>query len=78
MQRPDDKLVRMANQIARFYASAPSGARQTADVADHLNKFWDPRMREKLAARAESGDTADMHELVVEAIPAIRWRPRSS
>ncbi|KAB0678853.1 formate dehydrogenase subunit delta [Aureimonas leprariae] len=67
-----DKLVHMANQIALFCASNPAGARQTANVADHINKFWDPRMREKLIAKAESGETADMHPLVVEAIPAIR------
>jgi formate dehydrogenase subunit delta len=74
---PHDKLVHMANQIALFCASNPAGARQTADVADHINKFWDPRMREKLIARAESGGTAGMHPLVVEAIPHIR-RPAPS
>ena len=43
MQR--DKLIHMANQIATFCESNPRGARQTADVADHINKFWEPRMR---------------------------------
>jgi hypothetical protein len=39
-----DKLVYMANQIGRFFAHCPE-ARAVADTADHLRKYWDPRMR---------------------------------
>lgn len=67
-----DKLIHMANQIATFCASNPRGARQTADVADHLNKFWDPRMRAKLCAQLESGAAEDVHPLVMQALPDIR------
>ena len=73
---PPEKLVRMANQIAAFCASNPRGARQTADVADHINKFWEPRMRLQLFALVEAGETASFHPLVLDAIPEIR-RPRA-
>ena len=40
-----DKLVYMANQIAKFFESqGPDKA--VAGTADHLKKFWDPRMRQ--------------------------------
>ena len=44
-----DKLVRMANQIAVFFASQP-GSDQADRVAQHLRDYWDPRMRAELAA----------------------------
>ena len=39
-----EKLVRMANQIAGFF-SHEGPERGAASVADHLQKFWDPRMK---------------------------------
>ena len=38
-----DRLVYMANQIGRFFAS--QGDEAVAGIADHLQKYWDPRMR---------------------------------
>ena len=46
--RPE-KLVRMANQIASFFAHE-GPERATASIADHLRKFWDPRMRGQIVA----------------------------
>ncbi|RFC63692.1 formate dehydrogenase [Fulvimarina endophytica] len=66
-----DKLVHMANQIATFFQSTPEGAR-SAGVADHINKFWEPRMRTQLFERVDSGATDDLHPLVLEAMADIR------
>ena len=70
-----DKLVYMANQIAKFFESAKEGARSKG-VADHINKFWEPRMRTQLFERVDGGHTEGMHELVIEAMDAIR-RPEA-
>ena len=37
-------LTRMANDIARNFA-AMGEARATAATAEHIAKFWDPRMK---------------------------------
>ena len=50
-----DKLVRMANQIAKFFESQP-GSDQAERVAAHLSDFWDPSMRAALIAAAAGGD----------------------
>ena len=39
-----DKLVYMANQIGKFFANQGK-EKAVAAIADHLMKFWDPRMR---------------------------------
>ena len=53
------KLVRMANQIAQFFAAqhpGPAGeATAAVAVADHLRSFWEPRMRRKIQAHAKAG-----------------------
>jgi len=49
-----EKLVYMANQIARFFAHEDE-AKAVASIADHLTKFWDPRMRAAIVAHLRSG-----------------------
>ena len=41
-------LVRMANQISDFFRLQPEGE-AVAATADHIRRFWDPRMRAKMA-----------------------------
>lgn len=48
-----DKLVMMANQIGRFFG--PQRGDPAASIADHLRKFWDPRMRAAIVAHLERG-----------------------
>lgn len=67
-----EKLVHMANQIATFCQSNPDGARHTADVADHINKFWDPRMRRQLVEALRAQDISGVHPLVRGAADDIR------
>lgn len=66
MQRID-KLVMMANQIARNLA-VQGEAKAVAGTADHIARFWDPRMRAAIIAHAaECGD-----DLVPAARAAVR------
>ena len=51
-----EKLVRMANQIASFFATQP-GTDQAERVAGHLKDFWGPEMREDLKAQAAVDDS---------------------
>lgn len=73
------KIVRMANQIAVFFESKPHDL-GVAGVAEHINKFWDPRMRGQLFAildeagpgSGSEAHTAAMRPLVLEAAATIR------
>jgi formate dehydrogenase subunit delta len=58
------KMVHMANQIALFFAGYPHDE-AVAGVADHIKKFWEPRMRAQLLAYIAAGG-AELHPLVVE------------
>jgi len=69
-----EKLVRMANQIATFFHSKPR-EEGMAGVAEHINKFWEPRMRRQFFEMLDSGAGA-FDELVIAAAPRVR-RPAS-
>ena len=64
-----DKLAHMANQIARFFASYPHDE-AVAGIADHLRKFWEPRMRRQLLAHVAAGG-AGVDALVLEAVAQL-------
>ncbi len=65
----DDKLIRMANQIAAFFRSYPDDQARTG-IADHIASFWTPKMRARLDARIAAGEAADLNPLVVGAVRA--------
>jgi formate dehydrogenase subunit delta len=49
-----DKLVYMANQIGKFFVT--QGPQQAAaGTADHIRKYWDPRMRAAIFAHLKDG-----------------------
>jgi formate dehydrogenase subunit delta len=66
----ESKLVRMANQIATFFASQP-GDDQAERVAAHLRDFWGPEMRADLKAQVAAGQAVDLDDLVRKALPLI-------
>lgn len=50
------KLVYMANQIARNFEAL--GEAQAIDAtAEHITKFWDPRMKQMIAEHLAAGGT---------------------
>jgi len=64
-----DKLVYMANQIGKFFAS--QGADEAvAGTAQHIKKFWDPRMRAAIRAHLASGGEG-LDPLVKDAIAKL-------
>ena len=48
------KLVYMANQIGKFFASQGED-QAVAGTLDHLKKFWDPRMRAQIVKHLDAG-----------------------
>jgi formate dehydrogenase subunit delta len=50
----EETIVRMANQIAAFFATYPH-EQAVEGTYDHIKKFWDPRMRKQLAEKVAAG-----------------------
>jgi formate dehydrogenase subunit delta len=63
-----NKLVQMANQIGDFFESMPDRKQALADIAGHLKKFWDPRMRRALMQHINEQGGTDLKDIVLQAI----------
>jgi formate dehydrogenase subunit delta len=59
-------LVNDANQIALYFAAFPK-EEAIAGVRDHIEKFWERRMKDQLINYVAQGG-AGLHELVIEAV----------
>jgi formate dehydrogenase subunit delta len=49
-----EHLVAMVNEIAAFFTGEEPG-KAAENVANHLRRYWDPRMRRQIVAHASSG-----------------------
>jgi len=67
-----DNLIHMANRIGDFFQAMPDRAEALAGIADHLKKFWEPRMRRQFLAAIDAGQAGELHEIVVAAVAAHR------
>lgn len=66
----NEKMLMMVNQIAIFFTSQP-GEDQAQCVADHINDFWEPRMRQQLLDHLAAGGEG-LEPLVVAAASLIK------
>ncbi|MDF0516902.1 formate dehydrogenase subunit delta [Bradyrhizobium yuanmingense] len=65
-----DRLIYMANQIGKFFASqGPDKA--VPGIAEHIRKFWDPRMKRAIFAHIDGGG-AGLEPNVREALTALK------
>ncbi|MEQ1951922.1 formate dehydrogenase subunit delta [Mesorhizobium sp. CN2-181] len=65
------KIVRMANQIGTFFESKENRVEGVHGVAEHINKFWEPRMRRHFFEVVDSGGEG-LKPIVIEAAAQIR------
>jgi formate dehydrogenase subunit delta len=63
-----DNLVHMANRIAEFFEAMPDPVEARDGVAQHLQRYWEPRMRRELLAHVESNQGAGLRPLVLAAV----------
>jgi formate dehydrogenase subunit delta len=68
-----DRLIYMANQIGKFFQSQGRD-KAVPGIAEHIRKFWDPRMRSAILAHLEAGGTgldADVRDAILALITDI-------
>jgi formate dehydrogenase subunit delta len=65
-----DKLVYMANQIGTFF-KAQDVETASAKIAEHITKFWDPRMRRAIIAHLDAGG-AGLDPAARQAVETLR------
>jgi len=65
-----DKLITMANQIAKYFETQGE-ERALPQIASHIEKFWDPRMRKQIIAHMQNGGEG-LDPLAKKALAALK------
>ncbi len=65
-----EKLLKMAEQITANMAFTDDQDVVAAKVADHLNRFWDPRMKAAIRAYAD-GNSAQLSPSLRAAVSQL-------
>ncbi|WP_198964283.1 formate dehydrogenase subunit delta [Bradyrhizobium sp. Y36] len=65
-----DRLIYMANQIGKFFQSQGRG-KAVPGIAEHIKKFWDPRMKRAIFAHLDAGG-AGLEPDVREALTSLK------
>lgn len=65
-------LIKMANQIGAFFEAMPDQDQAARDVASHIQRSWEPRMRRSLLDYIASSGEGELKHIVREALPLIR------
>lgn len=74
-----DGLIKKANRIGAFFEAMPNRDEGIEGIVDHLQKFWEPRMRTAmlgfLAQHPDGQSTeAQLSPIVLHAIQSHRER----
>lgn len=70
MHAPSNTLVRMANDIGNFFR-AQGEEKAIAGIADHVRKFWEPRMKKQIFAHLDEGG-AGLNPLTLKALEKLK------
>lgn len=72
-----ERLVYMANQIGKFFASQGHEA-AVAAVAAHISKFWDPRMRAQIFVHLKEHGGEGLDPFPKEAIEMLAQKQQAA
>ena len=68
----DQNLIRMANRIGDFFDAMPDRPEALEGIAQHIKKFWEPRMRRQFLEAIDGGSAIELHEIVRAAVDTHR------
>jgi len=65
-------LIKMANQIGAFFEAMPNREQAVKDVAAHIQRSWEPRMRTSLLQHVSQNSDAELSAIVRDALPLLK------
>jgi formate dehydrogenase subunit delta len=66
-----DLLIKMTNEIGEFFAGTTDAEQAARDVANHLRRYWEPRMRAQIIGYLEQRQGAGLTELAKNAVALL-------
>lgn len=72
MEMNPQTLVRMANRIGYFFEAMPDRQQAVEDIAQHVRKFWEPRMRRQMLEHLDRQQGDGLSDIVLLAFTRHR------
>jgi formate dehydrogenase subunit delta len=66
-----DLLIKMTNEIGEFFAGVSEPEQAARDVANHLKRYWEPRMRAQMLDYYEQRQGAGLTELARNGVAVL-------
>lgn len=63
-----DRLIQMANSIGDFFAAWPDADEARRDIAAHIERYWEPRMRRALYGHVQATGGDGLSDIVLQAL----------
>jgi formate dehydrogenase subunit delta len=66
-----DLLIKMTNEIGEFFAGTTDADAAARDVANHLRRYWEPRMRAQMLKYYEERQGAGLTDLAKNGVALL-------
>ena len=67
-----DHLINMANSIGDFFVAMPDAQEARSDLASHIHRSWEPRMRKAIYGHIDSTGGEGLRPIVLQALQEHR------
>jgi len=72
MSSSTEHLVEMANDIGNYFRAEPDQKAARAGILQHIERFWEPRMRRKMMAYLADTGGEGLEPLVRDALAGLK------
>ena len=66
-----DHMIKMANEISSFWQGEVGEAAAATEVATHLKRYWEPRMRAQMITYYEERHGAGLNDVALKAVQLL-------
>lgn len=73
-----DLLIKMANEIGSFWEGEVGADKAANDVATHIRRYWEPRMRAQMIAYFEERQGAGLSDIARGAVALLASQARAA
>lgn len=71
-----DLLIKMANEITAFWEGEVGPDKAANEVATHLKRYWEPRMRAQMIGYFQQRQGAGLNDIAKAAVALLASAPQ--
>jgi formate dehydrogenase subunit delta len=73
-----DLLIKMANEITSFWEGEAGQDKAANEVATHLRRYWEPRMRAQMIGYLEQRQGAGLNDVAKAAVALLASQAKAA